>query len=167
MSKDFLNKSDTESNQWISTNLCHSMKISSRPCALFTSSDLNIFDISSNLKLIECNIDCVKTCWLVGRTLSFKGVHCSTKNLLNIFTFVFISVTNVLFIKEMKLMGIFCYYKKISLRKKCPYSQLFWSAFFRILTEYGKIRSISPYFVRMPENTNQNNSEYGHFLRSV
>ena len=64
-------------------------------------------------------------------------------------------------------MGIFCYYKKISLRKKCPYSQLFWSAFFRILTEYGKIRSISPYFVRMPENTNQNNSEYGHFLRSV
>ena len=64
-------------------------------------------------------------------------------------------------------MGIFCYYKKISMRKKCPYSQLFWSAFSRILTEYGKIRSISPYSVRMPENTNQNNSEYGHFLRSV
>ena len=28
------------------------------------------------------------------------------------------------------------------LRKKCPYSELFWSAFSRIRTEYGEIRSI-------------------------
>ena len=27
--------------------------------------------------------------------------------------------------------------------------------------------SISPYSVRMRENTDQNNSEYGHFLRSI
>ena len=41
----------------------------------------------------------------------------------------------------------------------------------RIWTEYGEIRRISPYSVRMRENAgknaNQNNSEYGHFLRSV
>ena len=36
-----------------------------------------------------------------------------------------------------------------SLRKKCPYSELFWSTFSRIR-----------------ENVDQNNSEYGHFLRS-
>ena len=27
-----------------------------------------------------------------------------------------------------------------SLRKKCPYSELFWSVFSRIRTEYGEIR---------------------------
>ena len=27
----------------------------------------------------------------------------------------------------------------ITLRKKCPYSELFWSAFSRIWTEYGEI----------------------------
>ena len=54
-----------------------------------------------------------------------------------------------------------------SLRKKCPYSELFWSAFYRISTEYGEIRSISPYSVQMRENVDQNNSEYGHFSRSA
>ena len=52
------------------------------------------------------------------------------------------------------------------LRKKCPHSELFCSVFSRIRTEYGEIRSISPYSVRMRENTDQNNFEYGHFLRS-
>ena len=55
----------------------------------------------------------------------------------------------------------------LTLRKKCPYSELFWSAFSCIRTEYGQMRSISPYSVRMRENVDQNNSEYGHFLRSV
>ena len=48
-----------------------------------------------------------------------------------------------------------------SLRKMCLYSELFWSAFSRIWTEYGEIRSISPYSVRMPKNADQNNSKYG------
>ena len=48
----------------------------------------------------------------------------------------------------------------ITLREKCPYSELFWFVFFRI-------QSISQYSVRMRENTDQNNSEYRHFLRSV
>ena len=42
------------------------------------------------------------------------------------------------------------------LREKCPYSELFWSVFSNIRTEYGEIRSIY----------GQNNSEYEHFLRS-
>ena len=33
-------------------------------------------------------------------------------------------------------------------------------AFSRIRTEFGKIRSISPYSARMRENADQNNSEY-------
>ena len=55
----------------------------------------------------------------------------------------------------------------MALREKCLYSELFWSAFSRIWNEYGEMRSISPYSVRMPENADQSNSEYGHFLRSV
>ena len=52
------------------------------------------------------------------------------------------------------------------LREKRPFSELFWYLFFRIRTEYGEILGISPYTVRMRENTDQNNSGYGHFLRS-
>ena len=48
---------------------------------------------------------------------------------------------------------VFATLQSITLRKKCPYSELFWSA--------------SPYSVRMQENADQNNSEYGHFSRSV
>ena len=56
---------------------------------------------------------------------------------------------------------------KVSLRKECPYCELFWSSFSRIRTAYGEIRGISLYSVRMRENTDQNNSEYGHFSRNV
>ena len=86
------------------------------------------------------------------------------------------------------------------MHEKRLYSELFWSAFSRIRTEYGEIFriSISPYHfpafglntercsvslispyhfpafglntvysVLMRESADQNNSEYGHFLRSV
>ena len=68
-----------------------------------------------------------------------------------------------------------------TLREICLYSKLFWSGPYlpafgliaerysvslRIQSECGKIL-ISPYSVRMRENTDQNNSEYGHFLRSA
>ena len=59
-----------------------------------------------------------------------------------------------------------CLTIKQILRKKGPYSDFFWSVFFRIQTEYGELQSISPYSVRMRENTDQKNSEYGHFSRS-
>ena len=55
---------------------------------------------------------------------------------------------------------------KEALREKCPYSELFWSAFSGIRIEYGEILRISPYSVPMREKADQNNSEYGHFLRS-
>ena len=55
---------------------------------------------------------------------------------------------------------------RYSLRKKCPYSELFWSAFSRIWSEYGERLCISSYSVQMRENEDQNNSEYGHFSRS-
>ena len=43
----------------------------------------------------------------------------------------------------------------------------FWFVFSRIRTEYGKILRISPYSVRMRENTNQKNSVFGHISHSV
>ena len=50
----------------------------------------------------------------------------------------------------------------LALRKKCPYSELFWLVF----PAFGDT-NISPYSVRMRENTDQNKSEYGHFLGSI
>ena len=58
-------------------------------------------------------------------------------------------------------------FHKLAIREKRPYSELFWFTFSKIRTEYGEIRSISPYSVRMRENAVQNTSKYGHFLGSV
>ena len=55
----------------------------------------------------------------------------------------------------------------LSQREKCPYSELFWSAFSGIWTEHGEILRIYPHSVQMRENTDQNNSECGDILRSV
>ena len=55
-----------------------------------------------------------------------------------------------------------------TLREKCPYLKLFSATFSRIRTEYKEIHtphlSVS---VRMRVNVDQNNSEYGYFLRSA
>ena len=51
------------------------------------------------------------------------------------------------------------------MREKRPYSELFWSAFSRIWTEYGEVLRISPYSVQMRENADQINSKYGPLLR--
>ena len=58
-------------------------------------------------------------------------------------------------------------YVSVSLREKCPYSDLFWFPFSRIWTEHGQILRISLYSVQTRETTDQNNSEYGDLLRSV
>ena len=55
----------------------------------------------------------------------------------------------------------------VALRKEFRYSEFIWSVFPRIQTEYGEVFGISPHSVRMWENTDQKNSEHGHFLRSV
>ena len=52
----------------------------------------------------------------------------------------------------------------LTLRKKCLCSELFWSVFSRIQTEY---QSISPYSVRMRKNRDLTNYKYGHFSSSV
>ena len=46
-----------------------------------------------------------------------------------------------------------------TLRKNCPYLELFWSVFSRIRTEYEDILPISPFSVQMRENKDQNNSK--------
>ena len=58
---------------------------------------------------------------------------------------------------------VFC----LLLFKKCPYLNIFWSVFSRIRTEYGEIRIVLLYSLQMPENTDQENSKYGHFSRIV
>ena len=49
---------------------------------------------------------------------------------------------------------------ELSLREKCPYSEIFWSVFSRVKAEYRDVRSISPYPIRMRENVDQKKSEY-------
>ena len=46
------------------------------------------------------------------------------------------------------------------LRKKCPYFELFWSAFFPHFPAFGLNTE------KCGKNADQNNSEYGQFLRS-
>ena len=53
------------------------------------------------------------------------------------------------------------------LRENCSYVEFFWFVFSRLRTEYGEIVRISPYSVRMRENTDQKNCEYWHFSLSA
>ena len=56
------------------------------------------------------------------------------------------------------LNSLFIY--SLALREECPYSEFFWSVFSRIGTEYGEMPSVQ-------RNTDQKNSEHGHFSESV
>ena len=69
----------------------------------------------------------------------------------------------MLLLSKTKLLALTLSY---TLRKACPYLELFWFAFSRIRTEYGEKLRISLYSVQMRENMDQNNSECGQFLRS-
>ena len=83
------------------------MKKSSWSCVLFTSSDLIIFDISSKLKSDGCSLDCIRTCWLAGGTLSFfKEVHCSAENLLSLFGFVLYLLQIYHLLKEVDFFAV-------------------------------------------------------------
>ena len=61
--------------------------------------------------------------------------------------------------------------KSVTLRKKCSYSELFWSAYFphfpafRLNTKYLSV--FSPTVGKCGKNADQNNSEYGHILGRV
>ena len=54
----------------------------------------------------------------------------------------------------------------VTLRKKRPYSELFWSAFPRLFPAFG-LNTESPNTRKCGKNADQNNSKYGHFLRAV
>ena len=56
---------------------------------------------------------------------------------------------------------------RVSLHKNVLYSEFFWSVFSRIWIEYRNLQNKSPYWVRMRENADQKNSEYGLLLRSL
>ena len=60
------------------------------------------------------------------------------------------------------VISIFLPIPQSTLREKWPYSELFWSAFSRIWTEYEKI--LRPYSVQMRENADLNNYEYEHYF---
>ena len=63
--------------------------------------------------------------------------------------------------------GIFAHQNKyITLSKKCSYSGFFWSVFSRIRDEYGEMPNISPHSIRMRENMDRKNVEFGQFSRS-
>ena len=53
-----------------------------------------------------------------------------------------------------------------TLCEKCSFTEFFCSVFSRIQNNHGDILRISTYSVRKPENTDQKNSEYGHFQPS-
>ena len=55
----------------------------------------------------------------------------------------------------------------LTLRNRCPYMELFWSAFFPHFPAFPYLSVFSPNAGKCGENVNQNNSEYGHFLRSA
>ena len=48
-----------------------------------------------------------------------------------------------------RMFGILIQQQVDILREKCPYSDLFWFAFFRVRAEYGERRIISLHSVRM------------------
>ena len=52
------------------------------------------------------------------------------------------------------------------LREKCPDTEFFLVRIFPH-SEYGSLRSKSPYSVQMRENKDQKNSVFGHFSRSA
>ena len=60
---------------------------------------------------------------------------------------------------------------QLPLRKKCPCSELFWSAFFPHFLAFGlnteRYGVFGPNAEKCGKNADQNNSEYGHFLCSV
>ena len=57
--------------------------------------------------------------------------------------------------------------KQMSLHEKCLCSEFFWSLFSGFWIEYGKMLPTYPYSIQMRENTDQKNSDYGHFSRNV
>ena len=85
----------------------------------------------------------------------YKMLQCCNKQEENvyIYIYIYIYIFNILYIH--------------TLREKCPYSALFWSAFSRIWTECGEILHIPLYSVQMRENADQNNPNTDTFYAMI
>ena len=103
---------------------------------------------------------CIKITW------SEKPLKILESNICVGFSF-FGSLQSATLLKREHLRVTASQYSSPSLRGKFPYSEFFWSVFSRIQIEYGDLLRIFSYSVRMRENTDQKNSEYGHFWRSA
>ena len=79
-------------------------------------------------------------------------------HLCQISIFFIVELNNSLLIVS-NTLSFLLFLLSIALREKCTYSELIWSAFSRIRTEYGDILSIFPYSAQVREDADQNNSE--------
>ena len=62
---------------------------------------------------------------------------------------VYLHMCSMLFVLfYSRYICIYLYSQSVTLHERCPYSELFCSAFSRILTKYGEILRISPYFMQ-------------------
>ena len=64
---------------------------------------------------------------------------------------------------QIKIYEIYFRWNGQKSQTKCPNTELFWSVFSCIRTEYGDIRSKYSYLVQI---RTRNNSVFGHFSRS-
>ena len=120
---------------------------------------------TKKLVLSFYNYFVIKKIMLILNTCSFLLVYSVTDVFLNEDGFIVESVESPLFWTKLSA--------KYALREKCPNTEFFVQIrsvqSISVYTEYGvhtrsvQIRSISPYSVRMRENTDQKNSVFGHF----
>ena len=89
---------------------------------------------------------CLKIFWGLTKKMSFLG-------------FLFCFLIFFLFLRLFQIAR-FILYTYAMLRKKCPYSELFWSVFYRIILSLRIQSECEKMRPRMK-------SEYGHFLSSV
>ena len=95
------------------------------------------------------------------------GVNSEMSKLYIFFRYIFIFASNLLVIDNY----FFLITDRWTLRKKCPYPELFWSTFSPHFSAFGLnteryLSVFSPNAVICGKNADQDNSEYGHFLRS-
>ena len=122
-----------------------------------------LIQMTFNLKIRNVHLPFTKLNFFCVALLLHLSCSCLTRVAL----VSLVSHSSYICVARVALLPLLCRSCRTSLRKKCPYSELCWSAFSRIPAEYGKIMSISPYLVQIRENADQNNSEYGHFSRSA
>ena len=102
---------------------------------------------------------------------NFKGRHCchhwqQNYQIIELILSFHLNTWDLV-IQFLYMQGIFILqikkHKNSTLRIKCPYSQLFWYAFFSHFSASGR----NPNAGKCGENADQNNFEQGHFSRSA